>query len=185
MTGKRTDPKNAKFRIASSNVSTQYLAEILGVTPDAVTKLHSAGVIWQNGVARGKYDLVENVNAYLDHLRSNKGSDVDARLKLAQVDKIRNQIDKMKNELVKTTDALEVFRVAFTLLRDIAAAVPKRVAARLAKSNSPDEVRTILREEFDGIGERFIKGLNLNIDGAKQHGTENRDLSISRGVASH
>lgn len=151
MTPKTVDPKNAQFRIESSNVSTLFLAEILGVTPDAITKLHSAGVIRQNGKARGKYNLFEAIPAYLDHLRANKGSDVNARLKLAQVDKIRNQVDKMKNELVKTTDALEVFRVASTAWRDEASRIPQRVARRIAKSDSPDEIRMILQDALDGI----------------------------------
>ena len=38
--------------------------------------------------ARGKYNLFDAVPAYLKHLRDNKGSDVNARLKLAQQEKL-------------------------------------------------------------------------------------------------
>ena len=59
MTRKTVDPKNAQFLIESSNISTLFLAEILGVTPDAITKLHSARVMRQNGKSRGKYSLFD------------------------------------------------------------------------------------------------------------------------------
>ena len=88
-----------------SNVSSSFLAEVLGVTRNAVSKLYATGVIRQNGVARGKYSLFDAVPAYLDHLRANKGSDVNARLKLAQVEKIQQYVEQMENELVKTSDA--------------------------------------------------------------------------------
>ncbi len=183
MTRKTVDPKNAQFLIESSNVSTQYLAEILGVTPDAITKLHSAGVIRQNGKARGKYDLFDAVPAYLDHLRANKGSDIDARLKLAQAEKIKNQIDKMKNELVKTSDAAAVFVAASASWRNEAGKLPQRVARRIAKSEDPSEIREILRDALDQVFYRFEKGLNQHLDGATQHGTENQISSKTKGNA--
>ena len=186
MTRKRIDPKNDAFRIESSNVSTLFLAEILGVTSDAVTRLHRAGVIKQNGKARGKYDLFEAVNAFLDHLRkTNKGSDVSARLKLAQVEKIQQYVEKMENELVKTSDAAAVFRAASTAWRNEASKLPQRVARRIAKSKDPSEIREILRDELDQVFYRFEKGLNQHLDGATQHGTENRILSVSRRRAAN
>ncbi len=159
MTAKKPDPKNDEFRIESSNVSTQFLAEILGVTTDAVTKLHSAGIIKQNGKARGKYDLFDAVSAYLDHLRNSKGSDVAIRLTLARAKKLELENDKRENELVKTSDAAEVFRVASMLWKSIADGLPKRIASRLAKIENPDEARLILREALDGMYYEFENGL--------------------------
>ena len=161
MTAKRPDPKSDQFRIAASSISTKDLAGILGVTPDAISKLHRAGVIRQNGKVRGKYDLVETVNTYLDYLRENKGSDAADRLKVEQERKIRLQNDRAEKDLVKTVDALEVFAVASTCWRDIVSALPKRVARRVANSDSPDEIRMILRDELDGLYWEFKKGLGL------------------------
>lgn len=176
MTAKKTDLKNDQFRIEPSNVSTLLLAEFLGVTSDAITKLHSAGVIKQNGKARGKYNLFDAVPAYLEHLRANKGFDVDAKLKLAQVQKIRYYVERMKNDLVKTSDAAEVFRAAATAWKNIADQIPKRVAARIAKSKDPAEIRKLLGAEFDGMYEKFIKGLPYRprLDGDNRNGTENK-----------
>ena len=165
-----------------SNVSSSFLAEVLGVTRDAVSKLYATSVIRQNGVARGKYSLFDAVPAYLYHLRANKGSDVDARLKLAQVEKIQQYVEKMENELVKTSDAAAVFRAASTAWRDEASKLPQRVARRIEKSEDPSEIREILCDELDQVFYRFEKGLNKHIDGANRHGTENRKLSLSRRV---
>lgn len=159
MPAKKPDPKNEQFRIDSSNVSTQFLAEILGVTPDAITKLHSAGVIRQNGKARGKYDLFEATSAYLDYLRGSNGSDVAVRLTLARVKKLELENDKRENELIRTKDAAEVFRIATNQWRQIAKAISKRVARQIVKSDSPDDIRTILVEALDGMYYEFEKGL--------------------------
>ena len=168
-----------------SNVSSSFLAEILGVTRDAVSKLYATAVILQNGVARGKYSLFDAVPAYLDHLRANKGSDVSARLKLAQVEKIQQYVEQMKNELVKTSDAAAVFRVASTAWRDEASKLPQRGARRIAKSKDPSEIRELLRDELEQIFYRFEKGLPIDLDGATRHGTENHNLSVSRRRATN
>lgn len=181
MTAKKSDPKNAQFRIESSNVSTLFLAEILGVTSDAVTRLCRAGVIKQNGKARGKYDLFDAVNAYLDHLRNSKGSDAAMQLTLARAKKLELENDQRKSELVKTRVALEVFVVASAHWRNIAAAIPKRIASRLAKIENPDKVRTILKDELDGIYSEFEKGLQFLNQGTSNE-SENKVLPISRRV---
>ena len=149
-----------------SNVSSSFLAEILGVTRDAVSKLYATGVIRQNGVARGKYSLFDAVPAYLDHLSANKGSDLNARLKLAQVEKIQQYVEQMENELVQRSDAAQVFQAASTAWRDEASKLPQRVARRIAKSKDPSQIREILCDELDKIYPEFEKGLNQHLDGA-------------------
>ena len=161
-----------------------FLAELLGLTRQRVSQLRGEGVIQDNG-KRGHYDLFAAVPAYLDHLRANKGSDVSARLKLAQVEKIQQYVEKMENELVKTSDAAAVFRAASTAWRNEASKLPQRVARRIAKSKDPSEIREILRDELDQVFYRFEKGLNQHLDGATQHGTENRILSVSRRRAAN
>ncbi len=42
---------------------------------DGVTRLNRGGVIQQNGRARGKYNLLDAIPAYLNHLRESKGDD--------------------------------------------------------------------------------------------------------------
>ena len=159
VTAKKPEPKNAQFRIDSSNVSTTFLAEILGVTSDAITRLSRAGVIRQNGKARGKYDLFEATNAYLEHLRNSKGSDVAIRLTLARAKKLELENDRRESELVRTKDAVEVFATASTHWKSIADGLPKRIASRLAKIKNLDKARLLLREALDGLYSEFEKGL--------------------------
>ena len=170
--------------IVLRNVSSSQLAEILGMTRQRVSQLRGEGVIQDNG-KRGHYDLFAAIPAYLDHLRANKGSDVDARLKLAQVEKIRQHVEQMENDLVKTSAAAAVFRAASAAWRDEASKLPQRVARRIAKSEDPSEIRELLRDELDQVFYRFEKGLNQHLDGATRHGTENHKLSVSRRRATH
>ena len=142
-----------------SSVSTLFLAEILGVTSDAVTRLSRAGIIKQNGKTRGKYDLFEAVNAYLDHLRNSKGSDISERLTLARAKKLELENDRRESELVRTSEAVEVFAAASMHWKSIADGLPKKIASRLAKIENADKVRTILRDELDGMYYEFEKGL--------------------------
>lgn len=162
MTKKKPDLKTEQFRMETSNVSTTYLAQVLGVTTDAVTKLHSAGIIKQNGKARGKYDLFDAVNAYLDHLRNSRGSDVAIRLTLARAKKLELENDRVESEVVKTADIVEVFRTASMLWKSIADGLPKRIASRIAKIENPDEIRMIVRDALDGMYYDFNKGLDLH-----------------------
>ncbi len=68
--------------IDPTNVSSSYLAEVLGMTRQRVSKLRSEGVIKNNG-NRGKYNLADAVTAYSKYLRDNKGSDVATKLSKA------------------------------------------------------------------------------------------------------
>ena len=164
------------------SVSSTELAEVLGMTRQRVSQLRSEGVIRNNG-KRGEYNLFDAVPAYLDHLRANKGSDVDARLKLAQVEKIQQYVEQMENELVKTSDAAAVFRAASAAWRNEASKLPQRVARRIAKSVDPSAIREILSAELDQVFNRFEKGLNQHLDGAIRHGTENHISSETKGNA--
>ncbi len=148
-----------------SNVSSSFLAEILGVTRDAVSKLHATGVIKQNGVARGKYSLFDAVPAYLDYVRANKGSDVDARLKLAQEQKIRQHVEIMENELVAIGDVKTVFGHAALLWGNAAMALPKRIAPKIAKTTSQTKIRKMLQAELDKLFPPFEKAINGFIRG--------------------
>ena len=153
---KRLDLKNDELRIASSNASAAYLAELLDLTTVRVSQLCSSGVIPNNG-ARGKYDLAEAVPAYLSYLRANKGGEAVIQLTLARANKIELENEKAKTKLVKTADALEVFRVACGAWRAEADKLPRRVAGRIAKLKDPVAVRKILQAEFDGIHGAVVK----------------------------
>ncbi len=137
-------------KLNAADVPAKYLAELLDLTTVRVSQLCTSGVIPNSGT-RGRYSLFDAVPAYLDYLRANKGDDAAVQLTLARAEKLRLENDLREKEVVKTTDALEVFRVAITAWRDEASKIPQRVARRIAKSKRPDEISRILRDELNGI----------------------------------
>lgn len=153
-------------QIDPTNVSSSYLAEVLGMARDAVSKLYAAGVIKQNGIARGKYNLADAVPAYSKYLRDNKGSDVSTRLKQQQTRKLEIQNDKTESVLVKTEDAAQAYRASCMYWRCLMAELPKRLAPQIAKTNDPEKIRELLRDGLNGICTTFEKGLNQAIQGA-------------------
>ena len=141
-------------KIDATNVSTKDLAAILGMTRDGVTRLCRAGVITQNGIARGKYDLREAVPAYLNYLRENHGETADVRLKRQQELKLRLQNDKKEAELVNVNDAAQIFAAAHSLFVSLHEDALEGIAAEVAKTDLPRKVRKILSAGFWQISQR-------------------------------
>lgn len=136
-------------KLNAADVPAKYLAEVLDLTTVRVSQLHTTGVIPNNGT-RGRYSLFDAVPAYLDYLRANKGSDAAIQLTLARATKLELENDKAKNDLVETSDAAEIFRVAWTALRDAAMQIPKRVA-RAEKLTIRFQVRKRLADEINEL----------------------------------
>ena len=145
-------------KINAEDVPAGYLAEVLSLTTVRISQLHTTGVIPNNGT-RGRYSLFDAVPAYRDYILANKGDDAAMRLTRARATKVELENARRESELVRTSEAVEVFAVASTHWKSIADALPKRIAKRLAKIKNPDEVRMILRAELDGIYSEFEKGL--------------------------
>ena len=140
--------------IDPTNVSTAYLAEVFGMTRDGVTRLCRAGVISQNGVARGKYDLREALAAYLEHLRKANTETADVKLKRQQELKLRLQNDKTEAGLVNVSDAAQIFAAAHSLFVSLHEDALEGIAAEVAKTDSPRKVRKILTDRFWQISQR-------------------------------
>jgi len=145
-------------KLNAADVPAKYLAEVLDLTTVRVSQLHTTGVIPNNGT-RGRYSLFDAVPAYLDYVRAIKGDDVSIRLTLARAKKLELENDRRESELVRTSEAVEVFAAASMHWKSIADGLPKKIASRLAKIENADKVRTILRDELDGMYYEFEKGL--------------------------
>ena len=146
-------------KINPTNVSSNYLAEVLGMTRHGVSKLYAAGVLTQNGIARGKYNLYDAVPAYLNYLRENNGETADVLLKRQQELKLRLQNDKTEAGLVNVSDAAQVFALAISIFRSVHEEVFEGIAAELAKTDKPHEVITILKDRFNQVGQAANDGL--------------------------
>ena len=130
-----------------TNVSTAYLAECLGMTRDGVTRLNRSGVIRQNGMARGKYNLVHAVSAYVIYLRESKGDEANVRLILERERKLRLQNDKTEAGLVDIKDAAQVYSAYCSAWRAGADAIPARVAQRISRESDPSAIQRLLVDE--------------------------------------
>jgi len=140
-----------------TNVSSAFLAEVLGMTRHGVSKLYALGVIKQNGRARGKYSLFDAVPAYLDYLRATKGGDSpDTRLKMEQARKLRLQIEKMEAELVDTGIAAQVFATFAATLRQLVNSRIDRLADRIAKCDDSGGVANMMQSELDDIAHTIV-----------------------------
>ena len=158
--------------IDPTNVSTAYLAEVLGMTRDGVTRLCRGGIIKQNGIARGKYNLADAVAPYAKYVRDNKGSDVATKLKQQQTRKLELQNDKTESALVKTADAAQAYRAGCLYWRELVAELTKRLAPQIAKTKDPEKIRELLRDGLNRVSTRFEKGLNDAIQGATNEGRD-------------
>ena len=156
--------------IDPTNVSTAYLAECLGMTRDGVTRLCRGGVIRQNGVARGKYNLYDAVPDYIAYLQESKGDESTVKLLRQRERKLRLQNDKTEAGLVPIADAAQVFAQAHSIFRSIHDDVFEGIAAELAKTDNPHEVSKILKDRFNQAAQVNIDGFFEAIENERKSG---------------
>lgn len=133
-----------------NNADTKLVAQLFGLTRTRISQLHSEGVIHNNGT-RGRYVLTKVVVAYLDYLKKSKRGTVKEKLIHQQERKLMLQNDRLASTLVDRDEAADVLLRFCRLWRAGAEALPKKVAARIAKTKSTKEIRDILDEAFAGL----------------------------------
>ena len=139
-----TDEKNL---IDPDNVPSTFVAELLAMTPQAVSKLASERTIKTNG-RRGKYRLLDAIPQYISSLRGSSKADADARLKVQQERKLRIANDTAAGALVKIADAAEAYRQGCLAWRAGSNALPRRLATVLANTDDPAKIQRMLQNEF-------------------------------------
>lgn len=153
MTEKKPDLKSEQLRAANSDVTTSYLAELLGITQPAASKLYQARTIIQNG-KRGRYDLHDAIPRYIQSIKSSGTAEATARLKVAQREKLEIENQRVRRQTVRITDAAEVFRSACISWRAGASAIPRRLATELSNTRSAAVCRDLVANE---IGDLFTE----------------------------
>jgi len=143
-------------KLDPTNVSTAFLAEVLGVTRDAVSKLYAQRVILQNG-KRGKYNLTEAVPAYLQSIKTSGTAEAGARIKVQQERKLKIANDAAERNLVDIDEAAEVFRQVCTSLRSAMSAIPRRTANEVSKAKTAAACRKILEREYAEVFYEWAK----------------------------
>lgn len=151
--------------IDPGSVTTKYLAEVLGMTPVAVSKLASQKVVKNNG-RRGKYNIIDAVPAYIASIRGSGKAEADARLKVQQTRKLQLANDEHAGKLVKIADAAEVYRQALLAWRAGINALPRRLATKLANQDDSAKIQKALMNEFSELYYSMAKPLQRYFDSA-------------------
>lgn len=158
MARKQTDPKNDEKWIDHTNVTTKFLAEVLGLSATMVGKLYQDRVYKQNG-KRGKYSLTDAVPRYIQSIKTSGTAEAGARLKVQQERKLKIANDAAERNLVDIDEAAEVFRVVCTSLRSAITAIPRRTANEVSKAKTAAACRKILESEYSAVINEFEKPL--------------------------
>lgn len=158
MTAKKKEPDADQFRRLAKDVRTNTLAEVLGMTQPAVSKIYAQRVILQNG-KRGRYDLFDAIPRYIASIRTSGTAEAGAKLKIAQREKLEIENRRVRGELIKIDDAAEVFRAACISWRAGASAIPRRLATELSNEKSAVACRELLVDELAALFVEFEKPL--------------------------
>ena len=149
-----------------NSADTKLVSQLFGLTRTRISQLLSEGVIRNNGM-RGRYVLTEVVVAYVNYLKKTKRGAIKERLTNQQERKLKLENERVVTMLVPIDHAAEVFEISCRLWRAGAEAIPKSIAARIAKTDNPKEVSDILTEAlselipaFRAPFDEFIRGVN-------------------------
>jgi hypothetical protein len=145
--------------IDPTSVASKFLAEVLALTPQAVSRLATERIIRTNG-KRGKYDLTVAVPQYIGSLRGTGAAEAKAKLAVQQERKLRLANDAQANKLVAVEDAAEAFRSYCLTWRAGAAALPRRLATQLSNEKNPAVIQRLLQDEFAQLFNEMESGLS-------------------------
>lgn len=139
-----------------TEVSTEELACVLGVTGRYIRQLAEDGVLERSG--RGKFRLCDNVKRYVETVRkkpvdkdeaelnaSKLAADVsykEAKARVAQLeaDELENKMHRSEDVAAMTEDLIYTIRAALVSL-------PGRLAMDAAAATTPAEVSEVIRKE--------------------------------------
>ncbi len=147
-----------------ATMSTEELAQLLGVSRQTVNELARRGVIPKS--SRGRFDLAQVVPAYCRHLREQaagrRGRDaegsldlVQERSKLARAQTLRTQMDiaERQKALIARSEVYEEGHKLAVLvlnhLQQIAPRVSDRIAAEFGPTATGFDVERCIQEEID------------------------------------
>lgn len=144
--------------IDPDHAPSKFVAACLAMTPQAVSKLASEGVIRTNG-HRGKYRLTEAIPQYISTVRRTGTAEAKARLAEQQERKLRLANDLSAGKLVEIDKAAEAFRQYALAYRAGINALPRRLANQLSNESNPALIQKVLANEFRELFETMEEPL--------------------------
>lgn len=142
----------------SETTGSATIAKLLLLTTRRVQQLASEGTIPR--VARGEYDLVASVQAYVGYLqkqlaRYNLGQPADKdgnrnRLAKENADAKEMENAKRRGELLEASEVKQQFSEMLAVFRSRCLAIPSATAARVAVEKDPVKCQEIIKEQIHG-----------------------------------
>lgn len=144
----RVDPETISVDQGTC-VTTQSLANILGITQPRVIQLTTDGILVRE--TGNKYNLIQNVKLFLQYKTAGKGgTNLDAER--VNHEKIKSEIDRLKLEKEKgnlhSTDVIQkLLDSMVTAFKQRMLAVPSKFSA-IMEGKSKEEINEILKDEI-------------------------------------
>ena len=147
---KNETPKAAPAKAAKAfdqhDVSSQTLADLLGLTRQRILHLKQNGTITQNG-KRGRYDIFECVPRYVQSIKTSGTAEAGERLKIAQRRKLDQQNDAAAGLVVPLADVAGVLNESAAGFLAAWRALPRRIASKLALLKDAKRCRELIEHE--------------------------------------
>ena len=149
------DPKHINIDVDNTTGQTS-LARIFGFSGSRIAQLVRDGVFVQ--VARGKYNIVDNVQRYIKHITKDAVKDDDinierqkriaeADLKKHKAEMAELQLREMKLELYEAEDIEAVISDLVYAVRGNLLSLPGRLSVQLVGINTAAEMSKIIQDE--------------------------------------
>ncbi|RWL87726.1 MAG: hypothetical protein EOR67_16135 [Mesorhizobium sp.] len=145
-------------------VSTTFLAELFGVSAQAIARLARAGVIGKTG--RGQYPLGPSVRAYVDYKiaseAARRGTGSSDRVRDARAAEIELRIAREERKLISLDECNscvdEIIGTFITMLSTLPAQITKDIRERQRIEAIIDAGRQRVSDKFAKLSSNLISG---------------------------
>ena len=178
---------SVKTDVSGVIVNTDYLAKMFGVTSRYINQLAKEGVLEKR--APGRWPLEQNVNRYIEFLRSGKKDTEEqesrsryweekAKHEAAKREMAELQLARLKNRMHDATIVELVMTDMLTTLKNRLLALPQKVSPKIIGLKSIAEVNDILATE---INEALIELSDYSPDLFSEGGEDTGDDESNDG----
>lgn len=141
--------------LASLEIGTSEFASLVGKTPQWIRQLTRDGVLTQCG--RGKYNMAENILAYIEHASGGKEEDgkprhidVKTEHEILKKEKTELQLQQLRGQLHAAEDVRLVMGDMILSAKSKLLTLPTRIAGQL-EGESTKTIEQTLRTEIEDI----------------------------------
>jgi len=176
---------SVKTDVSSAIVNTDYLAKMFGVTSRYINQLAKEGVLEKR--APGRWPLEQNVNRYIEFLRSGKKDPEEqesksiyweekAKHEAAKREMAELQLAKLKNQMHDAATVELVMTDMLTTFKNRLLALPQKISPKIIGLKSIAEVNDVLASEInEALTELSDYSPCLFAEGGEDNGDDESD----------